>query len=435
MKNVLDRLIDDFHERELPQLMARHQVMPWVPGKANVVIGMRRSGKTWFCYQQMQELLEKGLKKERLLYLNFEDERLLPFSDRDFQLVLETYYRKFPELKNERCYLFLDEVQRIENWDRFVRRILDSEQLSVCVTGSSSRLLSTEIATSLRGRSFTIEIFPFSFREFVRYQNVEVKSTRQFGSKARATLQNLVGRYLKIGGFPEVQALDDEIRREVLRNYLDVVILRDVVERHSIGNTVALRYLIRHILSAPATRFSVNKFYNSLRSQGVACTKNNLYDYLEHLTDTFLLYQVPISSRSETVRRVNPKKIYSIDPGLLEAMSLCMTDDRGALLETLVYMHLRRQGYAPDYYVTKDGAEVDFVLSGPKRSGRRLIQVCWDIHDPATQKREVRALLSAMEDLGVSRGTIVTWMDEDDSDERLHIVPAWKWLLTEKPEE
>lgn len=429
MKNILDLLIDDFHERELPDLMLRKQSMAWVPRKANVVIGMRRSGKTWFCYQQMQELLKNGLENERLLYLNFEDERLLPFSAQDFQFVLDTYYRKFPAFKSKRCYLFLDEVQRIDGWDKFVRRVLDTESLSVCVTGSSSKLLSTEIATSLRGRSITTEIFPFSFKEFLRYKKVELKSERRFGSKIRAMLQNLMGQYLRTGGFPEVQTFDNELRREVLRNYLDVVILRDVVERHSIRNTVALRALIRHIINAPATRFSVNKFYNSLKSQGVACTKNNLYDYLAHLADTFLFYQVPIHSRSERVRRVNPKKVYVIDPGILETMSLHITDDRGALLENIVFMHLRRQGLAPNYYVTKNGAEVDFILAVEGRSVHRLIQVCWNIHDPATQKREVRALQTAMKELGLNKGTIVTWLDEEVSDQRIDIVPVWKWLL------
>ncbi len=431
MKNILDLLIDDFHERALPELMLRHQSMVWVPRKANVVIGMRRSGKTWFCYQQMRELLEKGLEKERLLYLNFEDERLLPFSANDFQLILETYYRKFPAFKSKQCYLFLDEVQRIEGWDKFVRRVLDTEKLSVCVTGSSSKLLSTEIATSLRGRSLTTEIFPFSFREFLSFKKAILKSGQRFGSKTRAMLQNLISQYIKIGGFPEVQAFDDELRRDVLRNYLDVVILRDVIERHSITNTLALRSLMKHVMSAPATRFSVNKFYNSLRSQGIACTKNRLYDYIDHLTDTFLFYQVPIHSRSERARRVNPKKIYVIDSGLPEAMSLRIMGDWGALLENLVYMHFRRQGLAPEYYVTKNGVEVDFVLSAKDRGEYRLIQVCWDIHDPDTQKREVGALLSAMDELDLKRGTIVTWLDEDLSDKRLEIVPVWKWLLAE----
>jgi hypothetical protein len=151
---------------------------------------------------------------------------------------------------------------------------------------------------------------------------------------------------------------------------------------------------------------------------------------MDHLADTFLFYQVPIHSRSERVRRVNPKKVYVIDSGLLEAMSFQIADDRGALLENLVFMHLRRQGLAPEYYVTKNGAEVDFILTVKNRSEHRLIQVCWDIHDPATQKREVHALQLAMKELGLSKGTIVTWLDEDVSDQRIDIVPAWKWLLT-----
>ena len=167
MKNILELLIYDFHERELPELFPRETYITIIPGKANVLTGMRRSGKTWFCYQQMKKLLAHGVEKERLLYLNFEDERLLPFSASDFKYILETYYRKFPGYKTRQCYLFLDEVQRIDGWDKFVRRVLDMEKMSIFITGSSSRLLSWEIATSLRGRSLATEIFPFSFREYL----------------------------------------------------------------------------------------------------------------------------------------------------------------------------------------------------------------------------------------------------------------------------
>ena len=172
-----------------------------------------------------------------------------------------------------------------------------------------------------RGRSLTTEIFPFSFREFLLFHQAEPESPQRFGSATRAVLQHQSGAYLTTGGFPEVQGLDAELRRQVLRNYVDVVILRDVVERYSISNVVALRALIRHIMSAPATRFSVNKFYQALRSQGVACTKNDLYAFLEYLTDAFLVYTAPTHARSEHVRRVNPKKVYAIDTGLLGAMA------------------------------------------------------------------------------------------------------------------
>jgi len=429
MQDVLSRIIDDFHERSLPDLIPRERSITKVPGKAGVIVGMRRSGKTWFCYQRMQEVLSQGIEKERLLYLNFEDERLLPFTASDFQLILDTYYRKFPASKDRECFLFLDELQRIEGWDKFLRRVLDTEQLSVFVTGSSSKLLSAEIATALRGRSLTTEIFPFSFREFLRFHGVEAGAIKTFGSRRQATLQNMMDRYLRIGGFPEVQALDDDLRRQTLRNYVDVVILRDVIERHSITNVQAVRSLIRHCLSAPATRFSINKFYNTLRSQGIACTKNNLYGYLDHLSDAFFIYQARLCSRSESKRRANPRKVYAADHGLLSAMSLQTAEGRGALLENLVYMHLRRQGHHPEYYLTESGAEVDFAVRPSDVSRLELLQVCWDIRNEETWERERRALTEAMEELRVERGTVVTWLDEDTSDERIVVQPAWKWLL------
>lgn len=427
MRETLDLLIDDFHGRTLPDLLPRERAMTWKPGKANVVIGMRRTGKTWFCYQKMGELRAKGLEKERILYLNFEDERLLPFSTEDFQLILETYYRKYPAFKEKRCYLFLDEVQRIDGWEKFVRRLLDTEDLAICITGSSSKLLSTEIATSLRGRSLTTEMFPFSFREFLEYRGMKASGMKGYSSMVRAMLQNGLGEYLRIGGFPEIQDGDDELRRQVLRNYVDVVILRDVVERHSVSNVASLRALIKQIMSAPANRFSVNKFYHTLRGQGLACTKNDLYDFMEHLIDAFLVSQIPVHARSERVRRANPKKVYVVDAGLLEAMSSRMTEDRGAVLENAVYMHLRGQGFAPEYYITEEGAEVDFVIMDDQRQCR-LIQVCWEMSEAETKRREYSALAGAMDELGIKRGAIVTWMDERSEEKGIEIIPAWKWL-------
>ncbi len=428
MRETLDRLIDDFHERSLPPLLPRDADLPRLPGKASVVIGMRRAGKTWFCYQEMQRLLGQGIEKERLLYVNFEDERLLPFSTQDFQLLLDTYFGKYPALREEGAFLFLDEVQRIDGWDLFVRRVLDSEKLDVVVTGSSSRLLGTEIATAMRGRSLTREIFPFSWAEFLRLSGVDPEP-RTFSSRARSQNEKLIGIYLERGGFPEIQDLSADLRRQVLRGYVDVVILRDIVERHGVSSITALRALIRHVMSAPATRFSINKFYKSLRSQGIPATKNDLYEFLEHLVDAYLVFTVPLHSRSEHVRRVNPRKAYVIDTGLLDAMSLCMTRDRGARLENLVFMHLRRGGHQVEYYLTKSGAEVDFVVLPERRGARRLIQVSWDMSNPETRKREMTALREAMRELRIRTGTIVTWLDEDLSDDRVRVVPAWRWFL------
>ncbi|MGV8124583.1 MAG: ATP-binding protein [Candidatus Xenobiia bacterium LiM19] len=429
---MLELLIDDFQERKIPELMRRTRRLKQVPGRASVIVGMRRVGKTYFCFQTIKELLDSGIERERILYLNFEDERLLPFSHTNFQDILDMYYRRFPSLKEKHCHLFLDEVQRIEGWDMFVRRILDSEDISIYVTGSSSKLLSSEIATSLRGRALSTEIFPFSFREFLNFRAVRFGSSGHFSSRIRAQIQHFTDHYLIIGGFPEVQTVDEDLRRQFLRDYLDVVILRDVIERYGVTNTSVIRALIRHMINAPASRFSVNKFYNSLKSQGIVCTKNNLYDYVEYLCDVFLAYQVHIHARSERIRAINPRKIYVIDPGLIAALSHNEVRDRGAMLENIVYMHLRMQGILPEYYLTKSGKEVDFYIPLEYNAECHLIQVCWKMDDEKTKARELKALDEAMKELKLTHGTVITWMDEDLSDDRIKIVPGWKWLLTDE---
>jgi len=430
MRTIIERLIDDFHERNLPDLCPRERKYIQIAGKANVIIGMRRTGKTWFCYQQMARLLQADVKKNRILYFNFEDERLLPFEISDFQMILDTYYSKYPELKDVPCYLFLDEIHRIDGWEHFVRRILDSGNFFVCITGSSSKLLSREIATTMRGRSITSEIFPFSFAEFLRFNGISSDVSEGIGSRRRAILQNMMSKYLEVGGFPEIQSLDQDIRRQILRNYVDVAILRDVVERYEVSNLTVLRYMIRQSLHAPASRYSINKLYNSLRSQGVSCTKNALYEYFNYLVDAFLLYGVPIYHRSEHIRRVNPQKVYLVDTGLIGALSYQMTEDRGALLENLVYMHLRRHGLDVSYYMTRSGREVDFVVH--YRDGKReLIQVSWQLNDPEVMKREIIALSEGMDELEIESATLVTWLDEIEIDEPIEVIPVWRWLLRE----
>ena len=172
MKNKISQLIDDFHERDLPNPVKRTTQLPDIKGKANVVIGMRRAGKTWFCLQKIIKLLKAGTRKNQILYLNFEDDRLLEFNVNHFQEILDIYYGKYPENKDNVSYFFFDEIQRIDQWEIFIRRLIDTENVKIYITGSSSKLLSTEIATSLRGRSLSTEIFPLSFHEFLRFHGL-----------------------------------------------------------------------------------------------------------------------------------------------------------------------------------------------------------------------------------------------------------------------
>jgi hypothetical protein len=431
MHAVIERLIDDFHYRPLPPFVRREGTIAVLPGKAATVLGMRRSGKTFMCYQHMADLLAAGTPKDRLLYLNFEDDRLLPMTAGDMDAILETYFRRYPGNKAQRCTVFLDEVQCVPGWERFVRRLLDTENMAVVITGSSSRMLSREIATCLRGRSYATEVFPYSFREFLICHeggDAELDSPR-WGAARRARVQHAAELYIERGGFPEVQAYTDEQRRQVVRNYVDVVLLRDVLERYGETNVVALRALIHQCLGAPANRFSVTKFHRSLRSQGIACSKNTLYDNLAQLEDAYLLGRVPVYNRSAAVRRVNPQKIYACDVALATAFRQPGAEDRGSLLENLVWCHLRARGLEPSYHLAPDGSEVDFVFEDPVEGENRLIQVCWSLRGEEALAREVRSLKSAMSAFKAAKGSIVTWMEESNPCDGIEAIPFWKWAV------
>ena len=430
MDALIEKIIGDFHERDLPALTPRKVRLPRLSGKIDTVIGMRRTGKTYFLYQIMKEYLAGGAPKTSLLYINFDDERLHPMTAGDLHHITEIFYRLFPDNKDRRCYLFFDEIQNIPGWEQFTRRILDTEDVQMVLTGSSAKLLSREISTSLRGRSISTEIFPFSFLETLIHEGIRAEVSHRPGAKQRALLQNRFRNFLERGGFPEVQNIDDPFRLRILQEYVDVVILRDVVERYLIGNIQPLRALIRHLLSAPATMFSVNKFYNDLRSQGIACGKNTLYEFLEHLSDAYLFYPVTIYSPSERARRINPRKVYAIDTGLLTAFTNRPGSDRGRLLENAVFMELRRRYRTIEYYRTEQGFEVDFI-STADNGDRFLNQVSMELNAPATRKREIRALTAAMKETGIQPGTIITLEDEGRIETdygMIEVIPAWFWM-------
>ena len=430
MNSLLEQLIADFHERALPQISRRKINIPCLKGKIDAVIGMRRTGKTFLLFQIMQDYLQQGIAKEAILYINFDDERLLPLNISELGKISESYFRLYPEMRETTCYYFFDEIQNIPGWESYCRRLIDTENIQLIVTGSSAKLLSKEIATSLRGRSISTEVFPFSFKEVLIQQNIDVPQTRP-GAKKRSLIENRFKGYLISGGFPEIQNVASDYRYRILQEYVDVVILRDVIERYQIGNIIPLRMLVRHLLNSPAALFSINKFYNDLKSQGVTCGKNTLHEFFEYLTDAYLIYPVSIYSRSERAKQVNGKKIYIIDSGLIYAYKNHSGSDLGQVLENFVYMQLRRKEQQIDYYRTKSGYEVDFITTA--RDGRQsLYQVSYNMDVPKTREREIRALEEAMIETGLDNGNIITLQDEETIESThgiIKIVPAWLWCL------
>jgi len=434
MDTLFEQLIADFHERSLPELTPRTVGISALPGKIDAIIGMRRTGKTWFLFQIIRQYLDQGIAKESMLYINFDDERLFPLTAQGLGDISDAYYRLYPQHRERPCYFFFDEIQNVPGWEHYLRRLVDNENLQIAVTGSSAKLLSREIATSLRGRSISTEIFPFSFMEALRHEGIVSKHPVRPGAKQRALLENRLKNYLRKGGFPEVQSVSEEYHTRILQEYVDVVVLRDVVERYQVGNVLPLRYLIRHLLASPATLFSINKFHHDLKSQGISCGKNTLHEYFEYLTDAYLIYPVTIHSRSVRAKQVNPRKVYAIDTGLANAFRHKPQPDWGRLLENLVFMELRRQGLNIEYYRTGKGYEVDFIVTG--NSGiRSLYQVSLDISDGNTRKREVRALIAAMEETGLSTAKILTLQDEEHIETNsgtIDVLPVWLWLLRKR---
>jgi predicted AAA+ superfamily ATPase len=428
---LLDRLIAELHERRWPVPTRRDARVPWLTGKADTVVGMRRAGKTWFLYQVMNELVARGTPREAILYLNFEDERLLPLETKDLQVIPEVYFRRYPQMRQRSCAFFFDEIHRVPGWEGLVRRLMDTEDVHICLSGSSARLLSRELGSSLRGRSITTEIFPFSFDESLRHAGIEVPRHRP-GPKIRSLLEHRFLRYLETGGFPEVQGIDEPLRVRIIQEYLDLVVLRDVVERHGVTAIAPLRYLLRHIVNNSGAAFSVHRFYRGLRSLGIPSSKGALYEHLGHLADAFFCFPVPLETDSERVRMANPRKVYLVDTGIATAAGRRPRPEWGHLLENAVFLAARRRaGTSITYYRTRSGREVDFLVRGPGRGELRLVQVCADTSDARTRERELQSLGEAMVECGLRHGVLVTMTEEGQVDieaGRVDVVPAWWWV-------
>jgi hypothetical protein len=417
----------------LPPALTRRDV--WIPDLANkavAVIGMRRSGKTSLMWQILNDRLATGAPRDTLLYFSFEDERLAGMQAGDLDILLEEYFRLYPESRDRRqVALFLDEIQVVPGWEAFARRILDSENIKLYLSGSSARLLSREVATSMRGRAMEAVVFPFSFRESLRHANREPANAPTHLTKAeRSALDNQLHAFLTQGGFPEAQGLDLRHRIELLRGYVDVVLLRDVIERHTVSHPQALLWMVRQLLGNAAGTFSINKFHADLKSQGFAVAKETLHAYLSYLEDAFLLCSIEIATSSERRRRVNPRKVYPIDTGLIPIYDRSGKANIGHALETAVLLELLRRGAEVHYVRTAGGNEVDFLARHP--DGREdLIQVCANIDDANTLQRELRALNEAATEHPRAHRLLII-LDKPASTpppESIEILNAHDWLL------
>lgn len=407
--------------------------IPAVPDKAMAVIGVRRGGKTSFLRCRIAERVAAGEPPDAHLLVSLEDERLTGMSAEDLGWMIEEYRRMVPAPRGPvRRTVYLDEVQVVAGWESVVRRLLDADDAGVFVSGSSAQLLSREVHTSMRGRSMEVLVHPFSFREALRHVGRESPGDLPSGgADARASVDAALREYLTVGGFPEAQALDARDRIPLLRGYVDVMVLRDVIERHGVTNVEALRRMQRHLLANPGGSFSVSKFHRDLRSQGVAVGEDTLHDMLRHLQDAFMVRVVSMHTASERQRMRNPRKVYPIDPGLIAVYERGGRENRGRSLECVILLELERRGYEAGWVRVGDDQEVDFYADHAVEQPL-LMQVSLDTTLADTWQREVRSLEAAAAAYPDARALLVT-LDPTPPARRLPSGLKWvsasQWLL------
>ncbi len=404
---ILQTLLGELHDKLalLKNLVVRDVQFSKAPGKIKVAIGMRRAGKTYFLYQEILKMIKKGTSKTAILYINFEDDRLLPLDEQKLARLVDAFYSLYPENHDRKCYLFFDEIQNVENWPIVIRRLHDSKNAEFFLTGSSAKLLSKEIAASLRGRSLATEIWPYSFEEFARAKNVSIDRS-SYSKKTRDKLSKLFHHYLSEGGFPEIIPFDLDIKQKTLQEYLNVAIYRDIIERHKINNPKLVKYMILSMIHNVSRPFAINKFYKGLKSQGYQIGKDVLYEYADYIEDAYLAFSIGVYDKSIRKRKTHPKKLYAIDPGMIRALTLDYEGDLGWLFENIIYLELRRLGSKVNYYLTSDNYQIDFLAQTP-RGRKKFFQVACDVHEAHTMEREQRALQSGMKELKIE-GEIIT---------------------------
>ncbi|MGB7002020.1 MAG: ATP-binding protein [Halobacteriota archaeon] len=416
--------IEDWYRKESPFLVPRDLKTTQIQGKVISIVGPRRAGKTYYFFQLMEPV------KEVSLYLDFEDSSLLTVK---FDEVLEIV-NLFAEITGkEPEYIFLDEIQNMDKWETAVRTLLDRTSYNIFVTGSSSKLLSREIATQLRGRSLTYVLLPFSFSEFLNAKKIELKNV--FTQIEKAKIKKWLREYLELGGFPEV-VLKEE-REKILKEYFDTIFFRDFVERHELKSLEVARFIFSFVFQNFSSEISVNKIVNFLKSEGKKFGKNTVYSYIEKLQDTQAVFFVKRISGTVYVKESWPRKVYICDSGISTLFRF--SDDTGRLMENAVFLELKRmQNERPmlDIYYYRDyqQREVDFVLK-EGLAVKQLIQVTYASDRTELVKREVDALLKVSSEFKCKNLVMITWDYEAElnvEDKTIICIPLWKWLIRNK---
>ena len=414
---IREILLENRKEVEFQQIVPRNFQME---DFANyVLIGVRRAGKSFMLYQQIQQNLKRGITWDSMLYINFEDERLMGMTAQELNLILEVHGM----MSKERPILFLDEIQNINGWEKFARRLADNKY-RVYITGSNAKMLGSDVATTLGGRYITKHIMPYSFPEFLQANEVSYDSNTLATTFGRAEVQRHFTNYFRFGGFPEGARLAS--KRDYINSVYQKIYLGDIASRNKIENQFSLRVLFRKLAESVKQPISFTRLTNIIASTGAKLSKPTLINYLEYSKDAFLVYPIKNIADNLTQRETNPK-YYFVDNGIISILAM---DVDTSLLENMVAMELlRRYGLEEQVFFYNKNVEVDFYIP----DAATAIQVSYNPKkSDETWERKLTALIKLSKVLDCKRLIILTYELEENIELKglnIEVIPVWKWLL------
>lgn len=380
-----------------------------------VIVGPRRAGKSVFAMQM--------LEGQDFAYLNFDDERLLGISDYDD--ILKAIRQVYGETKT----ILFDEIQNLDKWEIFLNR-LHRKGFNLVITGSNSRLLSKELATHLTGRYIQFQMLPFSFSEFLKARNFAVDKSIVMKER-QGMILNLLGEYLEKGGYPEVLVKNVD-PKSYITTLFESILFKDIVKRYNVRYSKKLHDLGLYLITNHSGEFSYTRLKNALGFRSVHTVEN----YTDYLNEAFLIFNTERYSHKFKEQVRSPKKVYACDTGMINAVKFKTAPDAGRLIENLAAIELLRRGKEFYYYKTKDGKEVDFAVKEGLKIGQ-LIQICYDVVQYMTKKREINAIVKAAHEAKCNNLLVLTWDYEEkekSGDKQITYMPLWKWLVSSNPQ-
>lgn len=429
IKETLKEIILENQEIRTDNLIKRDLIVERIEKKATIILGIRRCGKTSLLLEYINSLILDGVDKNQICHIDFSDDRLISINNDEPRVVSDSYYELFPGNHGKRVYFIFDEIQYLNNWEYLVNRLQSTENCEVNITGSSSKILLNETSSVLGGRKLGWNLYCYSYREFLRAKGEE--PTTLIPKQIKDKQVGLFNEYLKIGGFPEALLFSlDASRTLFFQNIINDILFRDIILRHNISKPEALKTMVIVLFSMMSSPLSETKLYQRLVGMHVRISKPTMSEYLEYAIESCTFYLVPIRSYNEAVKATNPKKLYVADHALAAASGGFISNNIGAKLENIVFLHIRRKTDKVFYYKTKSGYEVDFAYGND--FDVKLVQVSADIVNEETFSREKRSLIEAMAELNLKESTIVTLGEEDEVVEEnmvIRIIPVWKYLL------